>query len=206
MQEELKNNLLKRDINFIPMTNAGCDFIIPTKITKFCNRNIQLNRHNKISQFEDAIIILHLNYKNLRNNSLEISSFIDNIKKYLDSGYSIIVIYPIPQWNESVSREIYDTYKNINKNFLIQINNFDTISLDEDFYSLTIKINEKLDALSHENLFFIYPKKIFCNNDKNNKCLAHSPNEIYFTDQDHLSKTGSEILNAELIKIIDKIK
>lgn len=206
MQEELKNNLLKRDINFIPMTNAGCDFIIPTKITKFCNRNIQLNRHNKISQFEDAIIILHLNYKNLRNNSLEISSFINNIKKYLDSGYSIIVIYPIPQWNESVSREIYDTYKNINKNFLIQINNFDTISLDEDFYSLTIKINEKLDALSHENLFFIYPKKIFCNNDKNNKCLAHSPNEIYFTDQDHLSKTGSEILNTELIKIIDKIK
>ena len=27
IQEDLKTNLLKKNINFIPMTNAGCDFL-----------------------------------------------------------------------------------------------------------------------------------------------------------------------------------
>ena len=26
IQEELKDNLIIRDLNFVPMTNAGCDF------------------------------------------------------------------------------------------------------------------------------------------------------------------------------------
>ena len=43
IQEELKNNLITRDLNFIPMTNAGCDFLdkVFDKKNNFCNLNIQ---------------------------------------------------------------------------------------------------------------------------------------------------------------------
>tara|TARA_B100001093_G_scaffold224561_1_gene215154 strand:+ start:296 stop:2206 length:1911 start_codon:yes stop_codon:yes gene_type:complete len=204
LQEELKNNLLKRQINFIPMTNAGCDFLNLKKQNKFCNKNIQLNREYKIKEFKEATIIMHLNYKNIGNDIDIISSYIHNINKYLNLGYKIIVINPIPQWNKNVSQTIHRIYKNNKKNFLDELIKKEKINLDYKNYSSQIsKITEELDKLSHKNLFFIYPDKIFCNIEENNKCLANSLENIYFTDTAHLSKVGSQMINSELIKLIE---
>jgi peptidoglycan/LPS O-acetylase OafA/YrhL len=61
IQEDLKTNLIKRDINFIPMTNAGCDFLeIDDGIT--CNKKILNNRLKKIDEKLGSTIIFHLNY------------------------------------------------------------------------------------------------------------------------------------------------
>lgn len=206
LQEELKNNLIKRQINFIPMTNAGCDFLNSKEQNKFCNKNIQLNRHYKIKQFYEAIIIMHLNYKTNGNDNNKINSYTNNINKYLNLGYKVIVINPIPQWNQNISQKIHEIYKNKKRNFLNELSEKEEISLDyKDYSDKTSKITEKLKDLSHKNLFFIHPDEIFCNIKKKNKCLAHSLENIYFTDTSHLSKVGSEKINSELIKLIEKI-
>ncbi len=207
IQEELKNNLVERQINFIPMTNAGCDFLNSKVQNKYCNRTIQSNRSNKIKQFKRSIIIMHFNYRNNRNDVNEITSYINNINEYLSLGYKIIVIYPIPQWNQNISQKIHSIYKKNKKNFFDELNKQGEFNLEYDYYNdQTSEITKKLDELSHENLFFIYPDRIFCDTKKKNKCLANSLENIYFTDASHLSKVGSEMINSELIKIIENIK
>jgi len=206
LQEELKNNLKKRKINFIPMTNTGCDFLNINNESIFCNKNIHFNRVSKIQQYKRSTIIVHLNYKYAFNNMEKITSFINNINKYLNLGYKIILIYPIPQWNKNVSVTIHELYKKDKKNFLKELTNNGLINLNyEDYYMQTLKITEKLDKLAHKNLFFIYPDKVFCSIEKGNICSANSLENIYFTDTDHLSRVGSEMLNFELIKLIEKI-
>ena len=51
----------------------------------------------------------------------------------------------------------------------------------------------------------MYPHKIFCNSVVKNKCIAHNDKEIFFIDGLHLSKSGSKLINMDLMKIIDKI-
>ena len=206
LQEELRINLEERRINFIPMTNAGCDFLDYKKQNKFCNKEIQLNRKKKINQFRESTIIMHLNYKNIGNDLEKITSFIDNINKYLLLGYKIILINPIPQFKENVSETIYKIYEKNKKNFLNRYKKNEKIILNHKFYSeQTLIITKKLNKLSHKNLFFIHPDKIFCNTEGNNECLANSFKNIYFTDASHLSKVGSKMINFDLIELIEEI-
>ena len=188
------------------MTNAGCDFVKKNKSSsEFCNENIQQRRDLKIKQFENSIIILHLNYKNISQDEKVIKKFIDNINNYLEIGYKIILIYPIPQWKENISESILSIYRK-DKNFLSSFDDNFYISIDyNDYLDDTKQITAEFDKLKHENLFTVYPNKIFCNTILENKCVANSLENIYFVDGSHPSQKGSEMINKELIKKIKEI-
>ena len=210
IQEELKNNLVNRKINFIPMTNAGCDFFekINSKKNKFCNPKIQKARNMKIQEYKKSTIILHLNYKNIsKNHDEDLSNFVNNINKYLNLDYKIILMYPIPQWPNNVSKLIEKQFDENEILFFERLKkNKNYIYLDYDKYIMsTKKIFDKFDELKHQNLFKIYPHKKFCNKEITNRCLAHSSDHIFVIDGSHLSQKGSKIINADLIKLLDKI-
>ena len=209
IQDELKNELSIRKINFIPMTNAGCDFVKQHKKNKqsvFCNSKLQIKRDKEIRQYKNSTIIMHLNYRNIGQGNEKLDSFVDNIAKYLNLNYNIILIYPIPQWPINVSQKIFDVYSEDKKNFLENFKLNKYISSDyKDYLFDTKKITNKFNKLSNKNLFSVYPDKVFCNIIENNKCTANSSENIFFIDNSHLSKKGSEMINLNLIKIIDKI-
>ena len=46
---------------------------------------------------------MHLNYKNLDVDKIKLNLFLDNVNKYLKLDYNIILIYPIPQFQDNVS-------------------------------------------------------------------------------------------------------
>lgn len=212
MQEELKKNLMSRNINFIPMTNAGCDFLSKSfDKTKniFCNAKVQIQRKKKIKEFDKSILILHLNYTNINKDHFEqhIDAFLKNIKQYLNSGHIVILLYPIPQWHENVSKYLDKKYRENKNLFLREIQdpeNYIYIGY-ENFLKKTKKISKKFNQLEHENLYKLYSHNIFCNNILHDRCLAHSSEEIFVVDGSHLSRKGSILLNNDLIKIIDKI-
>ena len=212
IQEELRDNTINRDLNFIPMTNAGCDFLEKTFNQKnnFCNINIHKNRAEKIKQYKNSIIISHLNYKNLNHENFDefIETYINNINKYLNLNHNIILIYPIPQWPTNISKNLHDRFKKDKNLFLQELNEPKKhIYINySDFKDDTKKIINKFDELKHKNLYKLFPDKNFCNNTIKNRCLAHSSKNIYVIDGSHLSKKGSKILNDDLIKLIDKIK
>ena len=88
-------------------------------------------------------------------------------------------------------------YLNDEKNY-ISINYTKFASDSKDTFDL-------LGGFNHKNLYKIYPHKIFCNNYIENKCVGHDQNSIFYIDVAHLSKTGSTLVNDELLKIINKI-
>ena len=199
IQEDLKTNLLKKDINFIPMTNAGCDFLEIADGTA-CNKKIFNNRLKKIDEKLGSTIIFHINYDQAKDDDIFFDeSFLEKINHYLEKNYKIILIYPIPYLDENVSIEI-------EKKLIGKKNKVDFVNIDfQRFLKESEKIFTLFDTLNHDNLYKIYPHKKFCNTQLSEKCVGNSQNEIYFIDKLHLSNEGSKLINVDLIKIIDKI-
>ena len=199
IQEDLKTNLIKRDINFIPMTNAGCDFLeIDDGVT--CNKKILNNRLKKIDEKLGSTIIFHLNYIQAKVDDVFFKeSFLEKIYFYLNKDYNIILIYPIPHMNKNVSIEI-------EKNLLNKKNKIDFVNIDfQRYIQESENIFSLFDALNHKNLYKVYPHTKLCNTHLIGKCVGNTQNEIYYVDKLHLSNEGSKLINVDLIKIIDKI-
>ena len=207
IQEELRIKLVKKNLNFISMTNAGCDFfdekffsanMVEENGNTMCNKKIAKNRINKIQEKKEATIILHINYeKDIAN--INLINFKKRVQEYLNQNYQIILIYPIPQMKKNVSKEV-EKYLN-NKEFPIKSVNIDFF----DYLEESKKIFEFYDTINHKNLHKVYPYKKFCNVDLKNKCVGNTIDHLYFIDSTHLSKKGSELINMDLIKIIDSI-
>tara|TARA_B100000795_G_scaffold56994_1_gene37710 strand:- start:424 stop:2325 length:1902 start_codon:yes stop_codon:yes gene_type:complete len=199
LQEELKNALIKKNFNFVPMTNAGCDFLkIESSSRSVCNKRLFENKKKKILEKKDATIILHLNYSTKFKDHI-LKDFYERVQKYLREDYKIILIYPIPQMEKNVSSEIE---KNINDNkFPVKIVNINFTKYLND----SKIVFDFFNSINHKNLYKIYPHKNFCNNYLKNKCNANTHEKIYYVDLLHLSKEGSKLINMDLVKIIDSI-
>lgn len=199
IQEDLKTNLIKRDINFIPMTNAGCDFLeIDDGIT--CNKKILNNRIKKINEKLGSTIIFHLNYIQAKDDDVFFKeSFLEKIYYYLNKDYNIILIYPIPYIDKNVSVEV-------EKNLINKKNKIDFVNIDfQRYIQESENIFTLFDALNHKNLYKVYPHTKLCNTHLIGKCVGNTQNEIFYIDKLHLSNEGSKLINVDLIKIIDKI-
>ena len=207
IQEELKNGIVNKNLNFIPMTNAGCDFfdekffsanMAEADGNSMCNKKLAKNRIKKIEGNKGSTIILHINYeKEIKN--INLVNFKERVQKYLNQDYKIILIYPIPQMKKNVSIEVE---KDLNNNkFPIKIINIDFFK----YLEQSKQIFDFYDTMNHKNLYKVYPYKKFCNVDLKNKCVANTQEHLYFIDSTHLSKKGSELINMDLIKIIDSI-
>jgi hypothetical protein len=192
------------------MTNAGCDFLMLNqkfKQNQFCNLKIQKQREIKIKKYKNSTIVIHLNYKNLGKNNAKLNSFINNINKYLELNYKIVLIYPIPQFSSNVSDSLSELYNRDRVKF------FDNILKKENYVNVNYEkfmddvktIHNSFDKIVHKNLYRVFPQPIFCNNLIKDKCLGNSSEDIYFIDKSHLSRKGSNMINASLIKVIDQI-
>ena len=201
IQDGLRRELVANKINFIPMTNAGCDFLEVDKDNKItCNKKIYINRLRKIEQKKGSTIIFHLNYTqyNKEKNIIE-NDFLKAINNFLENDYKIILIYPVPYLEKNVSMEI-------EKNIANKKDKYDVVNISyEKYLKETKKTFDLLDRLKHNNLYKVYPHKKFCNTELENKCIGNTQNEIYFIDNTHLSQKGADLINVDLVRIIDKI-
>ena len=208
-QQELKVSLFNDGLNLIPMTNPGCDLIRVTENgfgDKICNDIIYTNRKDRILKEKSGTIIIHLNYKNDYSKK-DVKNFLNDINYFLKNGFKIIIVYPIPQFEESVSKKIDDLFRSSNENlesYLYDYRNY--LSVD---YSKFKKESEKIfkifQNISHKNLYSIYPHDIFCNSLIKNKCIGHDNDDIFYIDGAHLSSSGSMLINKEIMKIINTI-
>ena len=207
LQEELRFSLSKIKFNFIPMTNAGCDFIKKDLKNQsiFCNNKIHTLRKNKILK-KKGLILIHLNYTITLSES-EKKVFINDINELLETNYKIIFIYPIPKFNESISEKINKIFRSSGIDLTRYLNDEKNhVNISYSKFSLDSKATfDLLLGFDHKNLYKIYPHKIFCNNYIKNKCVGHDKNSIFYVDGTHLSKTGSILVSKEILKKIIKI-
>jgi len=71
------------------------------------------------------------------------------------------------------------------------------------FQSRTASAYAVYDAVSGGNVVRIYPAKEFCNS-LLGRCITYSKNEIYYRDDNHLSLYGAKIIVKKIIDEVDK--
>jgi len=126
------------------------------------------------------------------NSKLLEDSFLNQLKKIISNNY-VILIYPIPEIERDIS-------KNLRK-----LKSFKYTH--DDYLSVNKKIIEYFDTIKLDNLIKVKPAEIFCDK-KNNLCpvIDFKNNSLIFSDATHLSLKGAEMLNDLIMKEIKKIE
>ena len=124
-------------------------------------------------------------------------SFFNKLNKI---SKKVIVVYPVPEVGFNVPRRILNLMKEKkleNLNNAKSIKNLSTsyevyINRTKDSFNLLNKLNNKISK--------IYPHQIFCDQ---KRCYTILNSQILYSDSNHLSLSGSKLINE---KIIDEIK
>ena len=140
----------------------------------------QLKSNNKITSVEQGYL-----------------NFFDKLNKISNK---IIVVYPVPEVGFNVPRRIFNLMKEKKLDNLNDARNMENFTTSYEVYlSRTRKSFNLLNKLNYD-ISRIYPHKIFCNKEK---CFTVLNNQILYSDNNHLSLSGSKLINE---MIIDEIK
>jgi peptidoglycan/LPS O-acetylase OafA/YrhL len=217
----------KEKINFTTMTNGGCYFfpdfdyvnLKTNEVVFSCDKKYQLKRIKTILNKNNSIIILGGNLNRYLSNTdlnginsnfifdnSDISfdeTFITNLNLLLKNN-KVILIYPIPEIPFDPLTKIFESSNSLNykdlKNY-IMINNLKT-PLDR-YFTRSKNSFAFLDSFNHQNLYKIYPHKVFCNDID---CFVNDADRLFYFDSEHLSISGASVLSDLIIKKIDEIK
>ena len=65
---------------------------------------------------------------------------------------------------------------------------------------------ELLDSIQGENIYRVYPHRLFCDTIIKDRCATHDDKNIFYSDDDHPSLQGAEMINNLIMKEIEKIE
>ncbi len=228
---DLRHKVTQNQYQFITSTVEGCIYFpgfnkidVKTKNThKYCNNEYFQNLKQTLLQDTNSIIIfggrfpLYLSgyffdneeggvegkkwpkkytkvgkYKNLQ------SSFKKEILE-LSNTNKIILVYPIPEVGLNPNVKIWNSRRG---KFSRKFGN--------DYFTTSYKVYkerskstfELLDSIQSNNISRVYPHKLFCDTLIKNRCLTHDDNDIFYTDDDHPSSKGADLINNLIIKKI----
>ena len=84
---------------------------------------------------------------------------------------------------------------------------FKNINTSYEVYKKRVKSSfELLDSIKNENIYRVYPHKLFCDKIIKDRCITHYEKNIFYSDDDHLSLKGAEMINDLIMKEIEKIE
>ena len=191
------------------ITNLNYQFIVQSVSSKCMLINDSNNCDNKDliitdQKFvnENSIFILGGNTNDIikKLNNYEKNLFINNLNK-LSKNNKIILIYPIPTSKIDIPSNLF---KILLKKKNLEVKDYFTISYSE--FKKESKLTFDLyDSIKNESLYKVYPHRLFCNTEIINKCLTHDNNDIYYSDTNHPSLKGAEMINNLIIREINKI-
>ena len=137
-------------------------------------------------------------------NGVKIEDGIKNsIYDLLDNGVKVILVYPVPILDFFPHKKIFELYIDDRENFYKNLRNNPFVISFSEFKKYAQESHNLLDSISHPNLIKIYTHDLFC--DKiSDLCKTHNEKEIFYMDDDHLSKFGNKKIVDEIFKKINK--
>lgn len=122
--------------------------------------------------------------------------YVESINFLLAHGYKILLIYPVPEMGWNVPNYMIKKL-HIHSDLMPQ----DASISHEVFQQRNARAYAALDAIGeHENLVRIYPEKLFCDTFIDGRCAAHVEGKSLYSDDDHLSKYGAELVLEKIIE------
>jgi peptidoglycan/LPS O-acetylase OafA/YrhL len=231
----LKDRIVKNNYQFITSTFAGCLFFpgfnTVDKKTQIihanCNESYFQRLKQTLSNTKNSIIIfggrfpLYLSNYYFDNqeggvDGLEWDKYLSS-EKYdtiqnsfkseileLSKNNKIILIYPIPEVGWDPNKKILSQWfqSKFSKHFDLE---YITTSLKV-YKERTKSSFELLDSIQSNNIYRVYPHKLFCDTTIQNRCVTHDDKSIFYSDGDHPSLKGAEMINDLIMKEIEKIE
>jgi peptidoglycan/LPS O-acetylase OafA/YrhL len=114
-----------------------------------------------------------------------------------NKNIKVILVYPIPAVGFSIIKKL-ENYKFFSNNLL-------NTSFDV-FKERTKSSFELLDSIQDKNIYRVYPHTMFCNTTIKDRCISHDDKNVFYSDGDHLSLKGAEMVNDLIMKEIEKIE
>ena len=217
-----KNKIVNKNYQFTPYILGSCPYFLGfnrtnkknKKIHQYCNNEYFLKIDKILRDNDNSIIIfggrLPLYFSGEFINSkkkwqeefipVEESmfqsieeSFTSSLIK-LSKKNKIILIYPIPEIGFDVPKKIFFSNKK-------------DVTISSDNYKKYSKSTfELLDSIKGNNIYKVYPDKIFCNTLIKDACITNDNQDIFYTDDQHVSIKAAELINNLIIKEIEKIE
>ena len=126
-------------------------------------------------------------------------SFIYSIKKLSNNGNKIILIYPTPEAGWNIPKEVFKKFFIFKKKFLKE--NYITTSYE--IYKRRVKSTYRmLDSIKGDNIYRVYPDKLFCDTLIKDRCLTHDSKNLFYLDEHHPSLYIVEQLANQIIKVV----
>ena len=115
----------------------------------------------------------------------------------INKNISVILVYPIPPVGFDVKSKL--------KNYKFFSNKLSDTFFDV-FKERTKSSFELLDSIKGDNIYRVYPHKLFCDTTIKDRCVTHDDKNIFYADDNHPSIKGSEMINDLIMKEIEKIE
>ena len=128
----------------------------------------------------------------------------ETVKKLLENNHKIILVYPVPEVGISVSKIFRNKIQNRSLKLFSNHNLFTTsFEIYNNRNNLSFKL---LDSIKGDNIFRVYPHLLFCDNIVKDRCITHDNENIFYSDDDHPSLRGAELITNLILKKIEEIE
>ncbi|QGY41089.1 acyltransferase family protein [Pseudodesulfovibrio cashew] len=129
------------------------------------------------------------------------SAYCDTIKKLLNNGCKVVLVYPIPEVGWDVPNTLLRKTINMSASELkIFISKKSNLATRYSVFCERTKASYAiLDRIQdNPNLIRVFPEQLFCDD---SQCYTYN-NVVYYRDDDHLSYPGAKILLHHIVKKI----
>ena len=192
----IRNNLLSIDKKSI--------ILIGSRYPLFLNKSYFDNSEGGIEGYEWNLKFEHVEDSNLKWQD----GFKNSIKELsINKNISVILTYPIPEAGWHVPKKLLSSLPKkwySVKDYLVP-ENYLTTSY-EVFKNRTKSSFELLDSINGDNIYRVYPHKLFCDTIIKNRCLTHDNKNLFYVDSNHPSSKGVQMINDLIMKEIKKIE
>ena len=227
---------LKTSYRVVPMTKGACwplrgfDKVDGLgQIDEGCDAEFQALRLREIARTEDAFVIvsgrlpLYLTQKFPPRRANDVKSrdwgyeyhhaektfqqgVVDTLNEIAATSRALIIVYPVPEVRVHVSRQVM---RRMPANAL-QVEDFlekNPLVVGYDTYrERTESSFGLLDAVGGENVFRVYPHRIFCHVNRPGECVTHDNRILFYDDDNHVSASGAALINQRIIETIALIE
>ncbi|MCG8490802.1 MAG: acyltransferase [Sneathiellales bacterium] len=121
------------------------------------------------------------------------------IRRYLDMGKNVILIYPIPEAGWNVPDQLAKTY--------FQYSKVESLTTPlKRYLERNGPIISVLDGIEDPKIRRVRPRKIMCDSLVKDRCVNAMGTKVYYHDDDHLSLTGAALLVPNVMKAVKSLE
>ncbi len=128
--------------------------------------------------------------------SLVIARYVGAVRDLLDSGLSVVLVYPIPEAGWNVPEELARRRERSDT----------PVTLSTDYAAYLRRqapILAAFDAIDHPRLYRVRPADVLCNTTLPGRCLNSVGDRPLYFDDDHLNNFGSSLIAPAIIEAIE---